>query len=314
MLTAFPPARAADALSPGAPLQLAGTKGRFDFISIDPERRRLLAAHTGNGSLDVIDLDKGTLVKSIPCGAAQDCVADLKGKRYLVSVSKPPQLAIIDAETLVVTSTIALDGPADLLAWHAASGRAYAGHDDGRKLWILDPSTKKVTGKVELPGEAPEGLAFDAEGSRLFQAMKIDSTLSVIDVTTGKVVSNWPTAPAKAPHGIALIRESEAIAVAGGNGKLVLMSQADGKVLSSGDIPERVDQIAYDPELRRLYCGSALGKIAVFSVSKGQLESLGEVATSAGAKSLALDLKTHSVWLAYAKDNESFVQPYSVAN
>src|SRR4051794_37788421 len=98
LLLPLTPGRAAELLSPQPAIQLKGTKGKFDFIAIDPERRRLLAAHTGNGTLDVIDLDKGELVKSVPTGNAQDCAVDRKGGRYLVSVSKPPQLAIVDAE------------------------------------------------------------------------------------------------------------------------------------------------------------------------------------------------------------------------
>src|SRR4051812_27977801 len=87
------PATAADVLSPSEPLLLKGTKGGFDFITIDAGRRRLLAAHTGNNSLDVIDLDQSQLIKSVATGAAQDCVVSSKGDTYLVSVSKPPQLA-----------------------------------------------------------------------------------------------------------------------------------------------------------------------------------------------------------------------------
>ena len=43
------PGRAAELLEAGKPLVLAGTYGRFDFLALDVEGRRLLAAHTGNG-------------------------------------------------------------------------------------------------------------------------------------------------------------------------------------------------------------------------------------------------------------------------
>src|SRR3954447_25410198 len=104
-------ARAADLLVLGEPVGLKGTKGRFDFIAVDADRRRLLAAHTGNNSLDVIDLDKGELIKVIPTGAAQDRVLSRNTNLYLVSVSKPPQLEIIDAEGLTSTGTVPLAGP-----------------------------------------------------------------------------------------------------------------------------------------------------------------------------------------------------------
>src|SRR5580693_5314944 len=90
-------APAADLLVPGEPIVLTGTHGKFDFLAIDHERRRLLAAHTGNASLDVIDLDQKTLIKSVPTGAAQSSAVDAKGNRYYVSASKPPQMVVVDA-------------------------------------------------------------------------------------------------------------------------------------------------------------------------------------------------------------------------
>ncbi|HEV7402000.1 MAG TPA: hypothetical protein VGO11_03705 [Chthoniobacteraceae bacterium] len=306
-----PQIQAAGLLTPAPPVKVTGTKGKFDFIAIDAERRRLLAAHTGNGSLDIIDLDRSELIKSIPAGAAQDCAVDLKGQRYLVSVSKPPQLAIVDAETLAVTGTVPLAGPADLLAIHPISGRAYVDHDDGKHVWVIDPTHKQIAATVELATDSPEDLAFDAAGERLFQAMKTASTMTVIDVATNQVTATWPTAPAAAPHGIALIPEAGAIAIAGGNGKVVLMSQKDGTILGSDEIPLRVDQIAYDGELHRLYCASALGKLTIFAVESGHLLKVDEVATTAGARSVAIDPKTHTVWIAYAKGEESFVQAFA---
>lgn len=303
--------QAAELLIPASPVKLTGTKGKFDFIAVDAARRRLLAAHTGNGSLDVIDLDKSELIKSVPTGAAQDCAVDTKGNRYLVSVSKPPQLAIVDAESLAVTGTVPLKGPADLLAIHPVSGRAYVDHDDAKQVWVVEPTHKQIVATVELPSDSPEGLAFDAAGDRLFQAMKTASTMLVIDVATDKVTATWPTTPATAPHGIALIPEAGAIAIAGGNAKVVLMSQQDGKILASEEIPMRVDQIAYDGELHRLYCASGLGKLAILGVEGGHLKKLGEVSTSEGAHSVAIDPKTHTVWVAYAKGEESFVQAFA---
>ena len=306
-------ATAADLLSPSEPLLLKGTKGGFDFITVDAARRRLLAAHTGNNSLDVIDLDQSQLIKSVPTGAAQDCVVSSKGDAYLVSVSKPPQLAIVDPEKLSLTGTVALNGPADLLAV-SPTGNAYVAHDDGKDLWVINAAEKKVVATIELPSEAPEDLVFSADGKHLFQAMKTASKIEVIDSHTNKIVHSWPTAPAAGPHGIAAVPAFGTLLIAGGNGKLALMSQMDGKVLATADIPERVDQIAYDAEKGRVYCASSTGKLAIYNVEKNKLTKAGEVQTSQGAKSVALDPKTHAVWVAYAKGDSSYVQKFSPAS
>jgi hypothetical protein len=141
--------------------------------------------------------------------------------------------------------------------------------------------------------------------------MKKGDLVAVIDLKENKIVTTWPTAPAQAPHGMAMVPEAEAFLVAGGNGKLVLLSQKDGHVLASTDIPPRVDQIAYDAGTHRVYCASGTGKIAVVAVEKGALSSLGEVASSEGCHSIAVDQKTHLVWIAYARGNQSMVQFYS---
>jgi DNA-binding beta-propeller fold protein YncE len=300
-----------DLLQAGPPVVLEGTHGKFDFLAIDSAGRRLLAAHTGNTSLDVFDLDHQTLIKAVPTGAAQAAVADPAGGRYFVAVSKPPQLVVVDAAKLEPTAKIPLSGPADLLAFNSKSGLVYVDHDDGKDVWVINPAEGKIASTVTLPGDGPEDLGFDGSCGKLFQSLKNQSIVAVVDVATGKVVESWPTAPAAAPHGMAFLPDDHAFLVAGGNGKLVLMSDQDGHVLSSTTIPPRVDQIAYDRGSHRVYCASGTGKIAIVKLEDGKLSTLGEVPSSEGCHSIAVDPKTHQVWVAYAKGDQAFVQSYT---
>lgn len=304
-------ARSADLLAPEQPLVIEGTHGKFDFLAIDADGRRLLAAHPGNASFDVIDLDQHKVVKVIPTGVAQASAVDVQGQRYLVAVSKPPQLVTVDPAKLEVSVKIPLTGPADLIAFQPKSGKAYIGHDDGRELWVYDSATQGISGTVNLTSEGPEDLGFDTSLARLFQGMKAGSVVDVIDLATDKVLSSWPTAPAQAPHGMAMLPEMDAFLVAGGNGKLVMMSQKDGHVIASTDIPAKVDQLAYDHEWHRLYCASGTGKIAIVDVEKEKLSSLGEARSSEGCHSIAVDPKTHTVWVAYAKGETSVAQSFT---
>lgn len=304
-------ARAAAPLEAGEPLVLTGTHGRFDFLAIDPERRRLLAAHTENGSLDVIDLDARKLVKSVPVGGAQGSAVDAKNGRYLVSVSKPPQMAVVDARTLEVTGKVPLSGPADVMAFNPASGLAYVCHDDASEAWVVDPASGKVAGSVQLPSDSPEDLAFDSTGEHLFQNMKTGSVVVVIDTKTNKVTASWPTLPAEKPHGMAMIPDAGRFLVVGGNGKLVLMNCKDGKVIASANVAAGVDQIAYDPGLKRAYCASGSGVLSVVGVERDTLTPLGDVPTASRAHSVAVDARTHKVWIAYVKDAQSIVQPFT---
>ena len=133
----------------------------------------------------------------------------------------------------------------------------------------------------------------------------------MIEVASRKDIASWPTAPAEMPHGMVSALEGKVLLVAGGNGKLVMMSQEDGHIMAAADIPQGVDEIAYDAELGRVYCASGQGKISVHKVEPSRLTSLGETPSSPGAHSIAVDPKTHTVWIAYAKEGASFVQPFT---
>ena len=134
LLITLLPLMAADALTPQQPVELTGTHGKFDFIKIDSTHNRLLACHTGNGSLDVIDTTTSKLIKSIPTGAAQGVAIDNKGGRYFVSVSKPPKMVVIDSAKLEVIAEAPFSDPTDVMAYNPDLDRAFVCND-------LDEST-----------------------------------------------------------------------------------------------------------------------------------------------------------------------------
>jgi DNA-binding beta-propeller fold protein YncE len=310
LLAAVAPLDAADSLTAAPPVEVTGTHGKFDFIKVDPSRGRLLASHTENGSLDVIDEKTSTLLKSIPTGNAQGVAIDDKNGLYYVSTSKPPKMVIVDANKLEVAGEVALPDPADILAYHAGTNRVFVCNDEKPEIWVIDPVAKKIISTLTMPGAGMEDLGFNDQGAFLFQALKESSLIAKIDPTVGKVVATWPTAPAEKPHGIAIIPGTDTVLVVGGNGKLILMSLADGKILASADVAQRVDEIAYDPGLKQVYCASGTGTISVVGVDQNKLTPLPSLTSAPGAHSVAVDPQTHTVWIAFAKDGKAYVQAF----
>src|SRR3954470_3176152 len=89
---------AAEVLTAHAPIEIPNSKGSFDYLQIDNANRRLLLDHTGNGTLDVIDLKTETVLKQIKTGAAQGVAVDVERGLYLVAVSKEKKLVVIDSK------------------------------------------------------------------------------------------------------------------------------------------------------------------------------------------------------------------------
>jgi DNA-binding beta-propeller fold protein YncE len=289
-----------------SPIVVPDTKGGFDFIQADSSRRRLLATHTGNGTLDLIDLDSRKILKNIPTGKGQGVAFDDAAGKYFVSVSKEQVLVIIDAATLAKTGEVKLGGEADVLTYDPKNHCAYVCHDHATELWVVDTQAAKLSATITLPGE-PEDVFYDAASDQVFQNVATANSVAVIDPASNTVKQSWSTEPAKKPHGMAVDAKTHRLFSAGANGKLAVIDTTNGKSLPALDIAEGVDQIAIDPEMKRVYCASRKGVISVIEETAEGPVSLGDVKTATGARSIAVDTKTHAVWVAYADKEHSYV-------
>jgi DNA-binding beta-propeller fold protein YncE len=192
--------------------------------------------------------------------------------------------------------------------------RVFVGHDDGPELWVIDPDGKKIVTTLPIP-KGPEYIVAEDDTSRLYQNIKSDDSVLVISAADNNstVGGAWPTAPAKNPHGLALdLRKERRLFVAGTNGKLAVLNADDGKLIGSADMVTGVDQIAFDPVKDRLYCPSSSGKMTVLDTSNKAVKPLGDVTTAKGAKTVAVDPRTHAVWLAYADAGKTFTRKFTL--
>ena len=310
-LSSLSPAHAAPApLKAEEPIVVPDSKGRFDFIQVDNTARHLLANHTQNATLDVFDLDSGKLLKHCPTGAAMGVGVDEKGGKYYVGVSKEQKLVTIDAQTLEKAGEVALTGPADDALFCPKNGQVYVCHDDGKEVWVIDPAAGKIVASVAI-GEAPEVLVYDANAGRIYQNIKTTAMLSVINPETNKVEYDWPVQPATGPHGLAFDPATHRLFVAGANGKLAVLDSGSGTLIATVNIPQGVDQIAIDAELRRIYCPSRNGTLTVIQETAAGVESAGELPIAKGCHSVALDPKTHAVWIAYPEGDKSYIRRFT---
>lgn len=299
-------------LTAGESTLLPGTTGGFDFIRFDIAGNRLLLGHEGNKSLDVFDLGSMKMLKAVPTGTAQDAAVDVQHGNYYVSGNDPGRMVIVDAAKLAVAGEVPLPANTDLIAFNPVTGLVYECNDTAGEVWVIDPAAKKIITTVKLEGRGVEDLAFDPEHKHLYQAVKGTDTIAVIDPAGNKVLKAWPCAPDKGVHGLAVVPESNGLLVACA-GKLVLFDRSSGKITDTAAIGGRVDEMAYDPGLHLAYCASRQGKISVVAVAPGKLTALGDVPDPAGTGDIVVDPRTHTVWIAYRKGDQCFVQSFTPA-
>ena len=297
-------------LTPGEPIPLPGTHDGFDFIRVDTSADRLLLGHEGNKTFDVFDIATKKLLKVVPTSTSQDATVDAKRGNYYVSGNDPGRMVIVDSKKLEITGEVPTPTNTDLINFNPQTGLVYECNDTAGEVWVIDPAAKKIVTTIKVDGSGVEDLAFDTDYKHLYQAVKGKNTIAVIDPASNKVTATWPLSPDKGAHGIAYVPESNSLLVACAS-KLVLLDCATGKVIATAPIGARVDEMAYDPGTHVAYCASRAGSISVLSVENGKLSGLGDVPDETGTGDIAVDPKTHTVWIAYKKGGECFVQPFT---
>jgi DNA-binding beta-propeller fold protein YncE len=164
-------------------------------------------------------------------------------------------------------------------------------------LTAIDPKTGDIVATVELEDTLPEGAAADGKG-HIFVNNEGKNTIQVIDVKTWKATASWPLAPCEGPTGIAYDKATNRI-FSGCNKTSVVLDATTGKVVATIPNGTRVDALGWDPSKKLIFIpNGAEGNVTVaHQDSADKYTVVATVPTFAGAKTIAVDPKTHNVYL-----------------
>jgi len=164
-------------------------------------------------------------------------------------------------------------------------------------LTAIDPNTGDIVATVELEDTLPEGAAADGKG-HIFVNNEGKNTIQVIDVKTWKATASWPLAPCEGPTGIAYDSATNRI-FSGCSRTSVVVDAGSGKVVASITNGTRVDALGWDPSTKLIYIpnGGEGNVTVVHQDSADKYTVVATVPTVAGAKTIAVDPKTHNAYL-----------------
>src|SRR5262245_11436715 len=186
-----PPAPAAPALALVRTIALPGVAGRFDHFALDAASHRLFVAALGNGTLEVVDVDKGEPVRSI-AGLKKPCGVLWLGSPAQVAVATGDDgaLRLFDGATGAPGKQLAGLDDADNVRLDAAAGLVYVGYGAGA-LAVAKLPALELLRTIELKAH-PESFQLEARGPRLFVNVPGAAHVAVVDRGTGKVTATWP--------------------------------------------------------------------------------------------------------------------------
>jgi len=277
-----------------------GGEGGWDYLIADGAAARVYVSH--GAEVDVVDSQAGKVVGKISDlhGVHGIALAQEFGRGF-ISNGQSGGVTIFDLKTL---RKIGEDVPAgknpDAIVYDPASKRVFAFNGRSSDATAIDAESGKVAGTVALEGK-PEFAVADGAG-HVYVNIEDKNMIFEIDSRKLAVLHKWPIPPCEEPSGLAMDVEHRRLFSGCGN-RMVRMTDADtGKFAFSSGIGEHVDATAFDPELGLIFNSCGDGTLSVIhEESPDHYFFMQNAATQRGARTMALDTKTHHVFLAVAE-------------
>jgi hypothetical protein len=277
-----------------------GGEGGWDYLTFDSPSRRLFISRATK--VIVLDVDSGKSVGEIPDtqGVHGIALAPEFGRGF-TSNGRAGTVTIFDLKTLATIGTAQAGTNPDAIVYDPASKRVFAMNGRSSDSTAIDAATGKMAGTVALAGK-PEFAVADGAG-HVYVNIEDKSELQEIDSQKMIVTAKWPLAPCQEPSGLAMDIVHRRL-FAGCDNKMMAVVNADtGKVVATPPIGEGVDANAFDPGLSFAFSsnGGSGTLTVVHEDSPDKYTVVEDVATQRGARTMALDPKTHEVYLATAE-------------
>lgn len=271
-----------------------GGDGGWDYLTADSANHRLFIARATR--VMVFDTESGKQVGEIadtPGVHGVALVHDLN--RGFASNGREDMVSEFDLKTLAVEKKIKVGNRPDAIVYDAFSKRVFTFNAGSKDTTAIDASKGEVAGKVDLGGK-PEFAASDEKGT-VWVNIEDTSELVAFDPVKLALKSKWKLADCEEPTGMAIDRKTRRLFVGCGNKKMAIVDADSGKIVAAPAIGDGCDATAFDPDLGLAFASAADGTITVVrEEGPDKFDVAQTVTTQKGARTMAVDLKTHKLY------------------
>jgi DNA-binding beta-propeller fold protein YncE len=276
-------------------IQIGGT-GRFDYLAMDAAARRLYVSH--GGSAVVIDVDQNKVVGEVTNtpGIHGIAIAHDLGRGF-TSDGHEAKASVFDLNTLATLSKVDTGENPDCIVYEPSQKEVYTFNGHADSATVFEAMSGKVVATIPLPGK-PEFAVADTEAGRIYDNLEDKSTIVTIGSKTHQVLGTWPIAPGEEASGMALDAEHHRLFIGCHNELMEMIDSASGKVIATVPIGKGVDANAFDPGTQLAFSSNGEGNVTIaHEDSPDKLTVVQTLTTMKGARTIALDTKTHRIYL-----------------
>ena len=276
-----------------------GEEGGWDYLNVDGEGGRIyLPRSTRVMVLDLAGKVKGVIPDTVGVhGVAIDRQLD----RGWTSNGRASTVTVFKLSTLEVLQVIPTTGEnPDAIVFEPKTQQVFTFNGKGKNATVIDAKTGQVVATIAMGGK-PEFAVCDGQG-RVFVNNEDTSEINVIDAGKLKLVAKWPIKALEEPSGLAMDVAQHLLFSVGGNKLMAVVDASTGKVLKTLPIGAGTDGVAFDPGTHCAYASNGEGTVTVVHEdSKGKFSVTATVPTHRGARTIAVDTRTHRLYLPTAE-------------
>lgn len=265
-------------------IALQDVSGRIDHLAVDLRRKRLFVAELGNGTVDVIDLATGRVIRRIhefeePQGVAYAPSADV----LAVASAGDGSVSLYRGDSLSPAGRIDLGSDADNIRLDTHTGNLVVGYGSGG-LAVIDPAKASLVSRIPLQAH-PEGFQLDPDRHLAFVNVPDAHQIAVVDLLARRQTGTWQIHDLRANFPMALDPARGIAAVVFRNPARLVMFAADtGKVVNTLSACGDADDVFFDSKRHRVYVSCGAGSVDVWQQEETDYRRLEPLKTTSGAR------------------------------
>ena len=275
-----------------------GGDGGWDYATMDADARRLYVSHGTH--VVVLDPDAGKVVGDIPDTPGVHGIA-IAAKLNLgyTSNGRANSVTIFDLKTLKAIGQVKVGQNPDAIWYDAASNRIFTFNGRSNDATVIDAASNQVVSTIPLGGK-PEFPAADGNG-KIYVNIEDTHEIAEIDMAKGSVTRRYTLTGCEEPSGLAMDTKKRRLFSVCGNKVMVVSTPDSSKVVATLPIGESADGAGFDAGTGLAFSSNGDGTLTVVHEVSGKFEVMETVKTQRGARTMAVDSKTHKIYLPTAE-------------
>lgn len=307
-------------------VSVPGVERKWDHFGVDLKGQRLFVASEEEPAVEVFDLKTTQHLRTITAFKEPHNILPFPELDHIFVVDGgASELKILKYDSYELTGHIGLTIDADPVAYDPATKYLYVvnggreAHTPYCLLSVVDTKGAKKLQDIKLDTNRLESMAIEKFGTRLFVNMTGVNQIGVVDRKKLTVTQTWPITAGKENVPMQFDEAAHRIFIATRKpSKLVVVNSDTGQEVTSLDVADYVDDLAYDPAHHRIYVSGGGGQGAITVVQQrgpDDYRVIANIPTKPGAKTSRLvpELSRYYVGVPANAKQEAEILAFDVA-